>query len=229
MGAVGTPTVRVQGTTGTIIRQATPQQIAAGGKQLIVQKSGGIIQKTSGVPQQVVTLVKTSTGMTLATLPKTGSIVQNKTGGTVLPQQAKNTIVKIVPSNSSNKVITTTLKTIPSNLLQMNKTTGKLVLSKGAPGQISTLGNQQVLVVSSNTGLKNIQTVTNAQSVNVTPAKTTNVNVQPIATASSITNLQGVKIAGKPITISMPMTVVGSPKNVTLSKNTVRIIIYIFE
>lgn len=83
------------------------------------------------------------------------------------------------------------------------------------------LGNPQVLVVSSNAGLKNIQTLTNAQAVNFTNVKTTQINAQPVATASSIAGLQGVKIAGKPITISMPMQVVGTPKTVTLSKNTV--------
>ncbi|KAJ8947107.1 hypothetical protein NQ318_002466 [Aromia moschata] len=202
------PPVRVQGATGTIIRQATPQQVA--GKQLLVKQGGNIIQKAGGVQQQVVTLVKTSTGMTLATLPKGGNLVQSKAAGTVIPQQTKNTIVKIVPSSPANKVLTT-LKTIPSNMIQMNKTTGKLVLSKGATGQIPTLGNQQVLVVSSNAGLKNIQTFTNAQAVNVSPVKTTSVNAQPVA-ASSIASLQGVKITGKPITISMPMQVVGSRK-----------------
>lgn len=126
--------IRVQdATTGTILRQATP---VVAGKQLLVKQGGNIIQKAGGV-QQVVTLVKTSTGMTLATLPK-GNLVQSKTAGTVIPQQTKNTIVKIVPS-TPNKVLTT-LKTIPSNMIQMNKTTGKLILSKGAAGQIPTLG-----------------------------------------------------------------------------------------
>lgn len=84
-----------------------------------------------------------------------------------------------------------------------------------------SLGNQQVLVVSSNAGLKNIQTLTNAQTVNFANVKTTQINAQPVATASTIAGLQGVKIGGKPITISMPMQVVGTPKTVTLSKNTV--------
>ncbi|CAG9855246.1 unnamed protein product [Phyllotreta striolata] len=209
-------------TTGTIIRQASPQQITSSGKQLIVKPGGNVIQKSGNVQQQVVTLVKTSTGMTLATLPKGGNIVQGKTN--VLPQQPKNTIVKIVPSNPSNKVLTT-LKTIPSNMIQMNKATGKLVFSKGATGQLPSIGNQQVLVVSSNAGLKNIQTLTNAQAVNLGNVKTTSINAQPVVTASSLTNLQGVKLAGKPITISMPMQVVGSPKTVTLSKNTKQVMI----
>lgn len=121
----------MQTATGAQIRQVTPQ---LAGKQLLVKQGGNII-KAPGVQQQVVTLVKTSTGMTLATLPK-GNIVQTKTTtGTVLPQQTKNTIVKIVPN--VNKLLT---KTIPSKVIQMNKTTGKLVLSKGT-GQIPTLGN----------------------------------------------------------------------------------------
>lgn len=212
-----TPNLRLQGSTGTIIRQASPQLVA--GKQIIVQKGGANIQK--GIQPQIVTLVKTSTGMTVATLPKGGNIVQNKTQGAVLQQPGKNTIVKIVPSNTANKVLTT-VKTIPSNMIQMNKATGKLVLSKNATGQIPSLTNQQLLVVSSNAGIRTIQTVTNAQAVNVAQAKTTSVNVQPVATATSVTGLQGVKLAGKPITISMPMSVVGSPKTVTISKNTVR-------
>ncbi|KYB29558.1 host cell factor 2 isoform X2 [Tribolium castaneum] len=204
------PNVRVQGTTGPIIRQTS--QVA--GKPLIVQKGSSIIQK-SGVQQQVVTLVKTSTGMTLATLPKAGNIVQNKT-----PQQPKNTIVKIMPSNPSSKVLTT-VKAIPSNLLQMNKATGKLMLSKSA-GQIPTINNQQVIVVSSSSGIRTMQSVTSAQTVPV--VKSTTVNVQPIASSSAITGLQGVKI-GKPITLSMPMTVVGSPKTLTISKNTKQVMI----
>uniref|UniRef100_A0A6P7G412 Host cell factor 1-like n=1 Tax=Diabrotica virgifera virgifera TaxID=50390 RepID=A0A6P7G412_DIAVI len=208
------PQVKIQGTTGTIIRQGSPQ---VAGKQLIVKQGGNIIQK-GGVAQQVVTLVKTSAGMTLAALPKGGNIVQAKSN--VLPQAPKNTIVKIVPSSPANKVLTT-IKTIP---YQMNKATGKLVPFK-ATGQMPTLGNQQVLVVNSNAGLKTIQTLTNAQSVNLNNVKTTSINAQPIVTASNLTSLQGMKIAGKPITISMPMQVVGSPKTVTLSKNTKQVMI----
>lgn len=199
------PNVRLQGTTGPIIRQTSQ----VGTKPLIVQKGSSIIQK-GGIQQQVVTLVKTSTGMTLATLPKGGNIVHNKPA-----QSPKNTIVKIMPSNPTSKVLTT-VKAIPSNLLQMNKSTGKLVLSKNPT--VPTINNQQVIVVSSSSGIRTMQSVTSVQTV---PAvKSTTVNVQPIASSSAITGLQGVKI-GKPITLSMPMTVVGSPKTLTISKNTV--------
>ncbi|KAL1493016.1 hypothetical protein ABEB36_011161 [Hypothenemus hampei] len=210
--------VKVQSSPGaTIIKTASPQQA---GKPVLIKQSPNVIQKTggTGVQQQVVTLVKTSTGMTLATLPKSGNLVQNKPTSQVISPQAKNAIVKILPSNPGNKVLTT-LKTIPSNMIQMNKSTGKLVLSKTSSGQI---GNQQVLVVSSTGGLKNIQTLTNAQAVNVSLVKTNTVNTSPLVTASSLQGIQGVKIT-KPITISMPMQVVASPK--TLTKNTKQVMI----
>ncbi|ENN76877.1 hypothetical protein D910_11910 [Dendroctonus ponderosae] len=196
--------VRMQGAQGTtLIKTASPQQ---GNKQVLVKQGTNIIQKPGGVQQQVVTLVKTSTGMTLATLPKGGNIVQTtKSVGQVLSPQAKN-IVKLVPGNASNKMLTT-LKTIPSNMIQMNKTTGKLMLSKGGGGQIPTLGNQQVLMA-----------------VNMSLVKTNTVNANPVVAASALQNLQGVKMS-KPITISMPMQVVGSPKTLTLGKNTKQLMI----
>lgn len=154
--------------------------------------------------------------MTMAALPKTGGIVQSP--GTVLQAQGNN-MIKIVPS-STNKVLTS-VKTIPSNMIQVNKPGGKFVLSKNTAGQLSSIGNQQVIVVSSNATVRNIQTVTNAQAVNAAQAKTSTVNVQPV-TKAGVANLQNVKIAGKPIII--PMSVVGTPKTVTISnisKNTV--------
>lgn len=200
--------MKVQGTTSALIRQANPQQVS--GKQVIVQKGTGILQK-GNVQPQIVTLVKTSTGMTMATLPKGGNLVQAP--GTMLQTQGNNTIVKLVPPNS-NKVLTA-VKTIPSNMIQMNKP-GKIVLAKSGTGQIPTIGNQQVIVVSSNAAIRNIQTFTNAQAI--TQTKTSTVNIQPV-TKTSVANLQNVKIAGKPII--MPMSVMGSSKTVTLSKNAV--------
>lgn len=150
--------------------------------------------------------------MTLPTLPKAGGIIQT----TAAIQGAKNTIVKLVPGNSK---IIQTVKTIPSNLLQMNKA-GKFVLAKSNTGQLSAVGNPQVLVVSSNTGIRTIQTVTNAQAVNVAQAKTTTVNVSPVVSATTV-GVQSVKITGKPITLSVPMNVVTTQKAVTLAKTTV--------
>ncbi|XP_018325608.1 host cell factor 1 isoform X2 [Agrilus planipennis] len=209
----------VQGTAGTVVRQATPQTTTVQGKQLILQKSlpsATVLQKA--VTPQIVTLVKTSSGMTV-TLPKQ-NIVQGgqvKTAANVLQQQGKN-YVKIIPSSGGNKIMTT-VKTLPSNVIQMNKATGKLVLSKSSTGQLQTISNPQVLVVSTNAGIRTIQSVSQAQALS--QSKTTTVNVHPISNAS-VANLQNVKITGKPITISMPG---GTQKTVTLSKNTKQVMI----
>ncbi|KAB0801371.1 hypothetical protein PPYR_05725 [Photinus pyralis] len=208
---IATSNVRIQPTTG--IRQTSPIQ----GKQLILQKGGTMLQKGNMQPQ-IVTLVKTGTGMTVAALPK-GNVVQTQPKGhTVIQQQGKNAIVKILPSTSGSKVLTT-VKTLPSNVIQMNKATGKLVLSKNATGQLQRITNQQVLVVSTNAALRTIQTVSQAQSVTLAQPKTTTVHMQPV---TSVANLQGVKLTGKPITISMP---VGPTKSVTLSKGTKQVMI----
>lgn len=74
------------------------------GKQLILQKP---------LPQgQIVTLVKTSQGMTVATVPK-GSLVQAKQPGsattaTVLPQSVTKspTILKLIPNTVGKLSIT---------------------------------------------------------------------------------------------------------------------------
>ncbi|KAF5300380.1 hypothetical protein FQR65_LT01001 [Abscondita terminalis] len=209
---ITTTNVRIQ-PGGAGIRQASPIQ----GKQLILQKSGAVLQK-GNIQPQIVTLVKTSTGMTVATLPK-GNVVQTQPKGhTVIQQQGKNAIVKILPSTSGSKVLTT-VKTLPSNVIQMNKATGKLVLSKNTTGQLQRISNQQVLVVSTNAGIRTIQTVTQAQAVTLTQPKTTTVHMQPV---TSVANLQNVKLTGKPITISMP---VGTTKTVTLSKGTKQVMI----
>lgn len=210
---LGSSNVKLQGNSA-VIRQASPQQVAT--KQVIVSKGTANLIQKGGPQPQIVHLVKTSAGMTVAALPKAGNIVQAQPA--VLQTQGNNTIVKLVPPNS-NKVITS-VKTLPSNIVQV-KQPGKFVLSKGAGGQIANIGNQQVLVVSSNAAIRNIQTVTNV--VAASSSKTSNFNVQPISKAS-VSNLQNVKITGKPIII--PMSVVGTPKTVTISnitKNTVSV------
>lgn len=193
----------------------TKTQTFIAGKEVLLKKGHSVqIIKPKGMQQQIVTLVKNSNSqMTVPTLPKTGSIIQT---AATLQQGGKNTIVKLVPGNSK---LIQAVKTIPSSMLQVNKA-GKFVLAKNNAGQLSAVGNQQVLVVSSNAGIRTIQTVSNAQAVNVAQAKTTTVNTSPVVSATTV-GLQNVKIAGKPITISMPMNVVTSPKTVTLAKTTV--------
>ncbi|XP_065158736.1 LOW QUALITY PROTEIN: host cell factor 1-like [Atheta coriaria] len=172
-------------TAGTIIRQGNPQMA---GKQVIVQKGTGIVQKG---PTQIVTLVKTSTGM-VATIPKTGGgIIQTPI---IQGAGSSNNIVKIVPQNAANKLLTT-VKTLPSNMI-VNKP-NKIVLQKNAAGGLSTIGNQQVIVVSSGTAIRNIQTISNAQPVTVTQPKASTVNI--MSPKAGVANLPNVKIAGKPI------------------------------
>lgn len=58
------------------------------------------------------------------------------------------------------------MKTIPSGMVQINKG-GKLVISKGAASQVSRVGQQQVLVVSSGSGIRTVQTVSSTQNATI--------------------------------------------------------------
>ncbi|XP_049878347.1 host cell factor 1 [Pectinophora gossypiella] len=111
---------------------ATTAGAAAGGATVLRQASGNagipvIIKKTPGANAQAgnqpqyVTLVKTSTGMTVATMPKV-AMMQNRPAVPVSAAQGLApgaTIVKLVSANTvgGNKIIT-----LPSNMLQLGKT-----------------------------------------------------------------------------------------------------------
>ncbi|XP_041970052.1 host cell factor 1-like [Aricia agestis] len=130
--------------------------VTAAGGATVLRQSGGnagipvIIKKTPGTGNQAtsgpqyVTLVKTSTGMTVATVPKM-AMVQNRPTTPASGAQAGiapgATIVKLVSANTvgGNKIIT-----LPSNMLQLGKSGvgGKqtIVITKSAnqttqPGQ----------------------------------------------------------------------------------------------
>lgn len=82
-GVTGTQTVRLS-SGATILKSGTTLQglqtiQTAGGKQIILQKAGGVAGGAAG-QTQIVTLVKTSQGMTVATVPKGMSLVQAKPG-----------------------------------------------------------------------------------------------------------------------------------------------------
>ena len=179
-------------------------------KQLMMHKGQINSMTKNNLPSQVVTLVKTSTGMTVATLPKGAKGAVLKTTGT-----NSNPLVKVMPQNS-NKIITT-VKSLPSNMIQVNKPSGQFVFSNATSGQIPM--NQQVIMVSSTASLKNIQTLTNTQALSFAQTKTSTI-VQPI-NKGTLSTLQNVKIAGKPILMPLASGVVGPSKTVTLSKNTV--------
>lgn len=191
----------------TVVTAAQPIQ----GKHVIISKGGTQTVVPKGTLQpQIVTLVKTSTGM-VATLPK-GSMVQNQPKTqTVLQQQpgGKNTILKLVPASTGGGKVLTTVKGLPSNV-------GKLVLTKGAGGQLQTIRNQQLIVVSTNTNLQTLQTVSQGQTITLAQPKTTTLNVQPI----SASKMQTVKLTGIPLNVHTT-----GMKTVPLAKNTKQVMI----
>uniref|UniRef100_A0A0K8SDJ2 Host cell factor Kelch-repeats domain-containing protein n=1 Tax=Lygus hesperus TaxID=30085 RepID=A0A0K8SDJ2_LYGHE len=183
-----------------------------------------LVQKPNNPgPPQIVTLVKTSQGMTVA-MPK-GPIVQAKQGvsnPTVakggIPQGA--TIVKLVSANPSQAGNTTkmltTMKTVPSNLS---------VVSVGK-AQSSSLGNKQQTIIINKPGVR----MPGQQFIVMTTGST----IRPIQTSTAQTisgndNKGGVRMVmvspstasstvGKPITITVPGT--GGSKTVTIKGKT---------
>lgn len=111
-----TATTTVAAGGATVLRQAGGNA----GIPVIIKKTPGSNAQTSAAPQYV-TLVKTSTGMTVATVPKM-AMVQNRPA-VPASSQGQNiapgaTIVKLVSANTvgGNKIIT-----LPSNVLQLGK------------------------------------------------------------------------------------------------------------
>ncbi|KPI98323.1 Host cell factor 1 [Papilio xuthus] len=128
-------------TGATVLRQAGGNA----GIPVIIKKTPGSGTQTSS--PQYVTLVKTSTGMAVATMPKM-TMMQNRPTVPVSAAQAQGitqgaTIVKLVSANTvgGNKIIT-----LPSNMLQLSKpgVGGKqtIVITKSA-GQATQPGQSQ--------------------------------------------------------------------------------------
>ncbi len=175
---------------GTLLKTGTA--IASpGGKQIILQKQG-LGAGGSGQPQ-IVTLVKTSQGMQVATVPK-ASIVQQgakPAGGAGAPQQILQTtagktippgatFVKLLnaPGGAGGQAakIVTNVKTLGSNVMTVAKPAGGTVQMAGGaaagkqtfvinkPGTtLKGPGGQQIIVVSSAGGLKTVQAMTSTQ------------------------------------------------------------------
>lgn len=189
--------------TPTVIRPVNSTPIA--GKQLILQKP-----LSQG---QIVTLVKTSQGMTVASLPK-GMVPANKPTTTTVvsqsPVKMTPTIVKLLPN--SNKI--TGMKTVPPGTIQLNKGNKTIVISKTGQQIIRGPGSQ-VLVVSSGSGIRTVQTVSNQQST-VSNTTTTTLNINPVSSPGT-----NVKLS-KPFTITMPVTGLHQAgKPVTITKQAV--------
>lgn len=110
-------TTATSATGATVLRQAGGNA----GIPVIIKKTPGASSQASNAPQYV-TLVKTSSGMTVATMPKV-AMMQNRPAVPVSAAQAQGiasgaTIVKLVSANTmgGNKIIT-----LPSNMLQLGK------------------------------------------------------------------------------------------------------------
>ena len=156
---------------GTLLKTAT---LGQGGKQIILQKQGGL--GGPGQPQ-IVTLVKTSQGMQVATMPKgtlmqaSGSPQTVKTvtaGGQILQTQAGKTIpqgatiVKLVNAQGGavgpgGQKIMTTMKTIgggATNVMTMSKPGGTLIHQASPQGM---QGKPQTIVINKQGTMKNAQ------------------------------------------------------------------------
>jgi len=242
---IGGQTVRLATPSGTLLK-AGSTLTGQGGKQIILQKQG------TGQPQ-IVTLVKTSQGMQVATVPKSTMVQGGKTttslagspqiiqtssgaamatavagaGGakTAIPQGA--TIVKLVnapgaggvagASGQSPKIV----KTIGgSNMVTLAKpgqiVGGKqtIVINKpGTPGAtIKGTQGQQIIMVSSAGGLKQISGATMSQA-GLSQLSGGTLGSNPGVKMVVVSSGQLAQTTSKPITISMP----GSQKTVTLS------------
>ncbi|XP_076235941.1 host cell factor [Calliopsis andreniformis] len=216
--------IRFAAPGATVLRTASPQQ----SKQIILQKPG---QNISGQPQ-IVHLLKTGQGM-VATVPKVSLIPGKAVQATgAKPLNQGPTILRLVnPNTVAGSKILTTMKT--SNIVAMSKgqnISGKQTIMITKPGGNGGLvGRNQIIVVTTGSGLRAVQAVTTSQAGSgQTGNITTPVNVLPLSASNHVTNQQGVKMivvssgamgggtAGKPITITVPGQG-GVPKTVTIA------------
>ncbi|XP_011345242.1 host cell factor isoform X2 [Ooceraea biroi] len=217
--------IRFAAPGATVLRTASPQQ----SKQIILQKPG---QNISGQPQ-IVHLLKTGQGM-VATVPKV-SLIPGKTvqATGAKPLNQGPTILRLVnPNTVAGSKILTTMKT--SSIVAMSKgqnITGKQTIMITKPGGNGGLVGRtnQIIVVTTGSGLRAVQAVTTSQAGAGQGGNiTTPVNVLPLSATNHVTNQQGVKMivvssgamgggtAGKPITITVPGQG-GVPKTVTIA------------
>ncbi|KAG7199947.1 hypothetical protein KM043_014381 [Ampulex compressa] len=217
--------IRFAAPGATVLRTTSPQQ----SKQIILQKPG---QNISGQPQ-IVHLVKTGQGM-VATVPKVSLIPGKAVQGTgAKPLNQGPTILRLVnPNTVAGSKILTTMKT--SSIVAMSKgqnISGKQTIMITKPGGNGGLVGRtnQIIVVTTGSGLRAVQAVTTSQAGSgQTGNLTTPVNVLPLSATNHVANQQGVKMivvssgamgggtAGKPITITVPGQG-GVPKTVTIA------------
>ncbi|KAK7864363.1 hypothetical protein R5R35_007928 [Gryllus longicercus] len=134
--------VRLAGPGGTVLK-ATPQTVQ-GKPQIILQKPGS--QGATGTPQ-IVTLVKTSQGMTVAKVPQV-SLIQSKPGTTLqganaktIPQGAR--IVKLLNTSPSTGASVSSSSTQPSGVKMIVVSSGAVAGgTAGKPITITVPGQQ---------------------------------------------------------------------------------------
>ena len=221
-GALG-QTIRLASPGATLLRGATPGQP---GKQIILQRPG------LNQPGQIVTLVKTSQGMTVASMPKM-NLIAGKAGGNVQTIQT----VKAETSQGTAIQQATTLQqgglpqgaTIvkllnPGTVSKAGGVTGKqtIVITKPGGSQPTVLGRSntgQIIMVTSGSALRTVQTLTNSQAGQVSGAQTvtgTQGMKMIVMSASQMAQAQAGAAGGKPITITVPGQQGGPPKTVTI-------------
>ncbi|XP_034252087.1 host cell factor 1-like isoform X2 [Thrips palmi] len=222
-GALG-QTVRLASPGTTLLRSAAPGQP---GKQIFLQRPG------SNQPGQIVTLVKTSQGMTVASMPKM-SLIPGKTGGnmqTIQTVKAENTQGGTIQQGTTIQQGNlpqgaTIVKLLNPGSVSKAGVAGKqtIVITKPGGGQ-QVLGRSntgQIIMVTSGSALRSVQTLTNSQAGAAQAVSG--------AGAQTVAGQQGVKMivmsagqaaqagaaGGKPITITVPGQQGGPAKTVTI-------------
>ncbi|KAK3923784.1 Host cell factor 1 [Frankliniella fusca] len=217
-GTIVGQAMRLASPATTLLRAATPQ-----GKQMIIQRSG-----QSGQAGQIVTLVKTGQGMTLATMPKISLVPTKTTSNIQTIQTGKVDNTQVVTSSAQGSSIQAggvlpQGATIVKLLNPASGVPGKqtIVIRKPGGGQPTVLGRGgggQIIMVTTGGGLRTVQTITSTQAGQAVSGVQT-VPGQPgvkMIVMSPAQAAQAAAAGGKPITIAVPGQQGGPPKMVTI-------------
>ncbi|KAK3913653.1 Host cell factor 1 [Frankliniella fusca] len=219
-GALVGQTVRLASPGTTLLRSAAPGQA---GKQIFLQRPG------SNQPGQIVTLVKTSQGMTVASMPKM-SLIQGKAGAgnvqtiqTVKAENPQGSVVQqgttIQPGNLPQGATIVKLLN-PGSVSKAGGVAGKqtIVITKPGGGQPAMLGRSstgQIIMVTSGSALRTVQTLTNSQAGQGAQTVAGQQGVKMIVMSAGQA-AQAQAAGGKPITITVSGQQGGPAKTVTI-------------
>eukprot|EP00096_Caligus_rogercresseyi_P012382 TRINITY_DN5163_c0_g1_i1.p1 TRINITY_DN5163_c0_g1~~TRINITY_DN5163_c0_g1_i1.p1 ORF type:complete len:1406 (-),score=452.83 TRINITY_DN5163_c0_g1_i1:478-4695(-) len=229
---IGGQTVRLASPAGGTLLKTGTTLTSPGGKQIILQKQG-----MGGTQPQIVTLVKTSQGMQVATMPKasivqgkaaasgTQQIIQTQAGKGGIPQGA--TIVKLVNTQGGTgqtAKLVTNMKTLGSNVMTVAKPGGvpvsggkqTIVINKtGGIGTLKGPHGQQIIVVTTSGAIKNLPAITTTQAGGFIPQVSGSSGQGPVKMIV-VSSGQLSQTTSKPITIAVPGQGMGG-KTVTLA------------